>query len=617
MLSFSVFRARAGALLMLMLMLMLPGCNQSLEDVNLKARVSTAAVTSAADWGARANEAQAALHQGFFVAGNYYADNNSGDLKFNYWWQAHGLDALLDGYERTRSDDYLTKIRQLQQGAKEKNGNTYYNEFYDDMEWQALACLRAFELTGDQTYKTIATDLWEDIKGGWSDQFGGGIAWKKSQRDYKNTPANAPAAILAARLFLLDRSNTDYLYWAERIYTWQKNNLVDPNTGLVWDGLNRLGDGRIDKDWRFTYCQGVYIGAGLELYRATGRSGYLDDATRTANFVLNDREMSPNGILRDENGGDSGLFKGILVRYLALLATEPAVNSTARTNYVNFLRANGEAGLEQLAPAGPPGLFNTSWTSPPAGSVQSSTQMSGVMLMELLARLEKQLAGPTAIPSNLYLTGSGTEAGTTLSAAIAFKRLSDGVFELYSRLGPGDVKLVNQTSGTPTAYYINGNTVTEGSAATSPTSTAKVYRIVINFNSGAATLTEIESVGLWIATANRVTANLPYQGRGIWRVDNTPIVFSQETWGRDERYKFLLAEKSTSGASFRRYLGSTNADNQRATSSSPLSYFYLVPGPDNQFDQTFKFQTEADRRNVDITVKLQPTEPYTHQVTLR
>jgi len=343
-------------------------------------------VIAPANWAARADSAQAALQQGFFVPGRYYAKNNAGDAGFNYWWQAHGLDVLVDGYRRTKNADYLTRMRELQQGAKEKNGNTYLNEFYDDMEWQALACLRAFELTGDPAYKATATQLWADIKLGWSPQFGGGIAWKKTQRDYKNTPANAPAAILAARLYRLDKNPND-LAWAEKIYAWQKEKLVDPATGLVWDGLNRLGDGRIDKDWRFTYCQGVYIGAGLELYRATGQAQYLTDATRTASFVLTDGELSPGGVLKNENAGDGGLFKGILVRYLALLATEPAVSAAARTSYVNFLKYNGETAWKR-GTRRPPGLFNTNWTSPPMTAVESSTQMSGVMLLEALADLQ-------------------------------------------------------------------------------------------------------------------------------------------------------------------------------------------------------------------------------------
>ena len=66
------------------------------------------------------------------------------------------------------------------------------------------------------------------------------------------------------------RFGTRDLEWARRIFEWQRQTLVDPETGLVWDGINRQGDGRIDKDWKFTYCQGVYIGAAVEL---TARRG--------------------------------------------------------------------------------------------------------------------------------------------------------------------------------------------------------------------------------------------------------------------------------------------------------------------------------------------------------
>ncbi|TGE04958.1 glycosyl hydrolase [Hymenobacter fodinae] len=344
----------------------------------------TAAV---ANWAARADSAQAALHQNFWApTDQYYLQNNLGKPDFNYWWQAHGIDVLLDAYQRTTSQDYLTKLQQLQQGAKKKNGNTYLNNFYDDMAWHALANLRAYQVTKDPSYKATAQLLWADLKTGWNTTQGGGIAWRKSQLDYKNTPANAPVAILAARLYMLDR-NPDDLAWATKIYDWQKKTLVDPTTGAVWDGVNRQGNGQTDKDWRFSYNQGVFLGAGLELYRATQQSTYLDDANRTAGYVLNDSQLSPGGILRDEGGGDGGLFKGVLVRYLSLLATEPAVNEATRAKYIAFLKFNGES-LYKQGMRRPQYMFNTSWTAQPGGTVDGSTQLSGVMMFEVLADLQ-------------------------------------------------------------------------------------------------------------------------------------------------------------------------------------------------------------------------------------
>ena len=339
------------------------------------------------DWAARADSAQAALTQRFWEpTQQYYLQDDAGTLSYNYWWQAHGLDVLLDGYQRTGQAAYPARMQQLQAGTKAQNHGTYLNEYYDDMQWQALACLRAFELTHDPAYKATAALLWADIKTGWNERQGGGIAWRKTQLDYKNTPANAPAAILAARFYLLDHRPDD-LAWARKIYAWETKTLVDPATGLVWDGVNSKGDGQTNKEWHFTYNQGVYIGAGLALYRATGQRRYLADAIRTADYALQDPKLAPGGILRDESGRDGGLFKGILVRYLALLATEPAVGAADRARYVAFLRANGES-LYQRATRRPQYLFSTNWTSPPAAAVDASTQMSGVMLFEALAGLQ-------------------------------------------------------------------------------------------------------------------------------------------------------------------------------------------------------------------------------------
>ncbi|TGD77584.1 SusE domain-containing protein [Hymenobacter wooponensis] len=225
-------------------------------------------------------------------------------------------------------------------------------------------------------------------------------------------------------------------------------------------------------------------------------------------------------------------------------------------------------------------------------------------------------AGFSVIPGNLYLTGSGTEAGATLGQAMPFKRVSAGVFELYTRLSPGEVKLVDQTTGTPTAYYINGNKLLQGSNATSPATTPAVYRVTLDFNNGSAILTEIQSVGLWVSAQNKVTVTLPYVGKGVWKVENTPIEFFQFSWGRDERYKFIFSEKDMAGKVTARQYGSTNTDNVPPTATTAAAYYTIVPVADDQWNNTYKFAAAADRKSVDITVMLQPAA-YTHQVTVR
>ncbi|MDQ6419735.1 glycoside hydrolase family 76 protein [Paenibacillus sp. LHD-117] len=341
------------------------------------------------EWSNRAGIAQTALDIEFWNGQiNLYnietpCPNGECNTIFHYWWMAHAVDALADGYLRTRDKGYVYRLEQLYDGLLKRNGGAFPNELYDDMEWMAIAWLRAYGATGINRFKEAALILWEDIRTGWNDHMGGGIAWQKSQLDYKNTPANAPAVILAARLYRQFGREED-LSWALRIYEWQKEKLVDPDSGFVWDGMNRTGDGSIDKDWKFTYCQGVYIGASVELFRITKDEGYLRDAIRTADAARAELTDAATGLLPDEGDGDGGLFKGILVRYLGELAKEAPGRSAAE----EMLLANATSLWDQGRDAGRQ-LFHTDWGSPPPERVTLSTQLSAIMLLERAAELER------------------------------------------------------------------------------------------------------------------------------------------------------------------------------------------------------------------------------------
>lgn len=334
------------------------------------------------NWPSIADSSYTSLIGNFYnQQGKYYNENSAGKNNFHYWRNAHVLDVLVDAYQRKNDPQIRARMDELLDGMKAKNGNTYINHFYDDMEWMALSCLRAYETTSDVKFKTVAEQLWTDIKGGWDDTWGGGIYWNKDRAN-KNTPANAPAGIIAARMYQLNQDPLD-LEWAKKIYQWQKANLVDPATGLVWDGLDGSGT---NKDWKFTYNQGVYIGAGIELYKITGESVYLADALKTANNALTG-DMTQGNIMKDEGGGDGGLFKGILVRYMMLLITDGGLSSTDQAKFVNFLKLNAET-LWLQGTSRPQILFGTKWTVP-LTTTDLSTQLSGAMLIEAVAKLKE------------------------------------------------------------------------------------------------------------------------------------------------------------------------------------------------------------------------------------
>ncbi|MDG0790505.1 glycosyl hydrolase [Cohnella ginsengisoli] len=318
---------------------------------------------------------------------------------FNYWWMAHAADVLTDGYERTGEAKYAERLASLYDGLLARNAEVWPNDYYDDMAWMGLAWLRAFDATGESRYKEAALTLWEEIRGGWNDEAGGGIAWRKTQTDYKNTPANAPSAILAARLY--ERfQNPEDLNWAKRIYEWESRTLVDPDTGFVWDGINRTGDGAIDKAWQFSYNQGVYIGAAVELYRATKDEAYLASARRTADAAATVLAGGPAGMLPSEGDGDGALFKGVFVRYLGeLIEADGASSGQAKLLLANASRLwtdgratgrqEGDSDGESEGDAKGDALFGPAWSQPPETVVELSADLSGVMLLETVARLER------------------------------------------------------------------------------------------------------------------------------------------------------------------------------------------------------------------------------------
>lgn len=340
-------------------------------------------------WEATADSMQTATYSTYLGSEGTFVQDNSGSTQFNYWPNAHALHVLVDGYVRTGDDSYVSKMKELLNGIKSKNGGTYQNVFNDDMLWLGNASVRAFIATDDPAYKETAEFLWNDVLASYSDVFGGGITWKKDTPMQKNAVSNGPAVVLAMRLYELD-GNTEYLDRAKSLYEWQKNTLVDPVTGLVWDNISEEnGVVTTNKDWVFTYNMGTWIGAGIRLYNATGEQVYLDDALKSARSLMTSPKLTTEGLLRDEGQGDGGLFKGILVRYFTELIQLSEITAEDRGAFVDFLRFNAttlyDEGLKR-----PEMLAGPNWKNAPTGTVDLTTQLSGVMLMEAAARLKKE-----------------------------------------------------------------------------------------------------------------------------------------------------------------------------------------------------------------------------------
>lgn len=358
--------------------------------------------TSAQLWSAHADNAQHSLDHFFgvegaqFLANSHPHDRGNTDV-FNYWWLAHVIDARVDAWVRTGKRDWLEQAVRTRDNLVERNGGQLFNDYFDDMLWLGLALERVYDGTGQQQYLDEAIAIWDHvIAEGWNETLGWSLAWRKQQREYKNTPANGPLVILAVRLSRLDTTR-DYLAYAQLAFDWLTENLVGAD-GFVEDGINREGDGQVDTQWRFTYNQGLYVGAGVELFGATGEREYLERAVQTAVVAI--RELSDGSVFPDEgDGGDEGLFKGVYYRYLgellAVLAGEAGF-ADEQELLEGFLRSSTDILWQNGRVDGHlrPG---NNWSEAPSEWIPYSTQVSAIFAVEQRFRIEARAEGAESI----------------------------------------------------------------------------------------------------------------------------------------------------------------------------------------------------------------------------
>jgi hypothetical protein len=154
------------------------------------------------------------------------------------------------------------------------------DKFYDDNEWIALGFIQRRYMSGTSLRR--AAEIFDLIVHGWDTDAAhpapGGVFWTQAPWSQdRNTVSNAPGAEVGLHLYLATRRSY-HLEWAKRMYEWVRRWMLAPN-GLYWDHIDLAGT--IEKT-QWSYNQGVMIGAGVLLYRATGDRTYLAQARDTA-----------------------------------------------------------------------------------------------------------------------------------------------------------------------------------------------------------------------------------------------------------------------------------------------------------------------------------------------
>jgi predicted alpha-1,6-mannanase (GH76 family) len=316
------------------------------------------------------------------------------DLAFsswNYWWQAHLLDCLVDAQARDPQPERKTTIEHQIRGHRWRNTGKWINDYYDDMAWLALALERAGSVAGVEHPKAL-DKLADQFLNAWVPEDGGGIPWRK-QDQFFNAPANGPAGIYLARY--------DRLRRAQQMADWIDETLIDPETHLVFDGIK--GGSMVRA--QYTYCQGVVLGLEVELAVRTQDARHPARARRLISAIA--ENMAPGGIIQGAGGGDGGLFNGILARYLALAANElpddTAEDTAARATAKDLVIKSAQSAWDNRQTVDGLPLFAAFWDRtaemPKAGGKDAqfvegavnaseiperdmSVQVSGWMLME-------------------------------------------------------------------------------------------------------------------------------------------------------------------------------------------------------------------------------------------
>ncbi|HEY0471757.1 MAG TPA: glycoside hydrolase family 76 protein [Kribbella sp.] len=160
------------------------------------------------------------------------------------------------------------------------------DKFYDDNEWIGLNLVQHYQRTGDRSSLARAKEIFALVVHGWDTDpahpCAGGVYWTQAPWSQdRNTVSNGPGAELGAHLYLLTRDKS-YLTWAKRMYAWAQQCMLAPN-GLYWDHIDLAGN--VEKT-QWSYNQGVMLGAGTLLFKATGERKYLADAKSVAKASL-------------------------------------------------------------------------------------------------------------------------------------------------------------------------------------------------------------------------------------------------------------------------------------------------------------------------------------------
>ncbi|MCU4163638.1 glycoside hydrolase family 76 protein [Carboxylicivirga caseinilyticus] len=238
-------------------------------------------------------------------------DQNSGSERYAYLWPFSGtlsaLSAIMELSEESKyneilNDKVLKGLEKYFDTSRLPYGySSYINEalpsdrFYDDNIWLGIDFVDLYLLTGSSEYLSKAKLIWKFVESGEDEILGGGIYWCEQKKASKNTCSNAPASVLALKLYQAT-DNQYFLIKGKDLYSWTKQNLQDEEDALYFDNIST--EGHVSKA-KYAYNSGQMLQSAAIQYNLTGDSLFLTEAQRIASacfdqffyeFVTSDQE---------------------------------------------------------------------------------------------------------------------------------------------------------------------------------------------------------------------------------------------------------------------------------------------------------------------------------------
>jgi len=270
------------------------------------------------------------------------------------WWNsAVALQTIGDYMQRTGDRRYLPQLDNTFEKDKGVfpagvlSGDPLLGNFtsraIDDSEWWALTWVQAYDLTRNPKYLSMAITIANYVNGYWDTSTCGGGVWWNAERTYKNAITNGLWIRLTAELHNRIPGDTQWLARSRAGWAWFQGSGMINAGSLVNDGLTNACTNNGQNVW--TYNQGMAIGAGLELWRATRDPQILASVRQLADAAIGPNALVTDDILTescdatDQTCDDNGKqFKGIFMRYWTEL-----VDVTHDSRYAAFLDLQAES----------------------------------------------------------------------------------------------------------------------------------------------------------------------------------------------------------------------------------------------------------------------------------